>query len=92
MKAGKYIYFLKPRFLNVFLTFFVLCLPILREQYYTGEYVTWHIPIVVIFNNLQNLRQPEFLLIMALFILIIYFLKSLVLVGLSKFIFPILKR
>ena len=92
MKLDKSFYFLRPRLLNVFLTILILCLPFLREQYNQGQYVTWHRPIVLIFNNLQNLRQPELLLIMVLFVFIIYFLVSLALVGLSKFIAPILKR
>ncbi|OGG35319.1 hypothetical protein A2363_02815 [Candidatus Gottesmanbacteria bacterium RIFOXYB1_FULL_47_11] len=84
--------FLKPRLLNLLLTLLVLCLPILREQYNHGQYVTWYRPIVVIFDNLQNLRQPKLLLIMTLFVFIIYFLVSLAIAGLSKFILPILKR
>jgi len=88
---GKRIAFLKPRLSNLLLTLLVLCLPILREQYNQGQYVTWYRPIVVIFN-LQNLQQPKLLLITTLFVFIIYFLVSLALVGLSKFILPILKR
>jgi len=89
----KRIAFLKPRLLNLLLTLLILCLPILREQYNQGQYVTWHRSIVVIFNNLQqNLRQPELLLITTLFVFIIYFLVSLALVGLSKFKLPMLKR
>ena len=91
MKLDKSFYFLRPRLLNVFLTILVLCLPFLREQYNQGQYVTWYRPIVVIFN-LQNLQQPKLLLITTLFVFIIYFLVSLALVGLSKFILPILKR
>jgi len=83
--------FLKPGFLNLLLTVFVLFLPILREQYYTGEYVTYHRPINVIINYFQNFQQPHLLLIMVIFLFVIYFVVSFVIFGISKFILPLFK-
>jgi hypothetical protein len=91
MKVHKNLHFLKPRLLNVLLTFLVLCLPLLREQYNYGEYVTWHRPIVVIINYFQEPQQPHLLLIMAIFILAVYFVVSLAIVSVLKFIFPLFK-
>ncbi len=81
MKLDKSFYFLKPRLLNIFFTILVLCLPILREQYNNGQYVTYHKPIVVIINYFQHFQQPHLLLVMAIFILIVYFVMSLVVLG-----------
>lgn len=92
MKVGKSFDFLKPRLLNIFLTFFVLCLPLLREQYNNGEYVTWHRPIVVMINYFKEPRQPHILLVMAIFILIVYFVVSLAIASVYKFILPVFKN
>ena len=92
MKTGKSIDFLKPRLLNIILTLVVLCLPILREQYNNGEYVTYYRPIVVVIDYFRNFQQPHLLLVMALFILIVYFIVSLAIVGITKYILPIIKK
>jgi hypothetical protein len=91
MKIDKYFDFLKPRFLNLILTLVVLCLPILREQYNNGEYVTYYRPIVVMIDYFRNFQQPHLLLVMAVFIFIDYFVVSLAIFGVSEFIFPLLK-
>ncbi len=71
--------FLRPRLVNVLLTLLVLCLPILREQYNNGQYITYHRPITVIIDYFQHFQQPHLILILAMFILIIYFISSLIL-------------
>ena len=81
MKLGKSFNFLNPRLWNVLLTFTFLCLPILREQYNNGQYVAYHKPISVIINYFQHFQQPHLLLVMAIFILIVYFVMSLVALG-----------
>ena len=78
--------FLKPRLSNLILTFIILNLPLLREVYYTGEYVTWHRPIVLIIGYLQSSRPAQFLPIILEFISLAYILASLVTVAISKFI------
>jgi len=92
MKIGKSLDFLKPRLINILLTLFVLCLPILRDQYYTGEYVTWYRPIVVIFDYLQKPQQPQFLFMIPVFVLFVYFCVSLALVVILKFLFPLFRH
>jgi len=92
MKVHKSLHFLKPRLINVLLTFFVLCLPILREQYNNGQYVTYYRPITVIIDYFQHFQQPHLLLVMAMFILIIYFVVSLVVLGGSKLLQQIIKK
>lgn len=92
MKSGRSFNFLRPRFLNILLTFLILCLPILREQYNNGEYVTYNRPIVVIVNYFQHFQQPQLLLIMAIFILVIYFAVSVAVACIHKFILPVLKK
>ena len=92
MKRNKNHSFLKPRLLNVLLTILVLCLPILRDRYYTGEYVTWYRPITLIIDYFQKPQQPHLLLIMALFILFIYFVASLAVFIVSKLISLLFKK
>jgi len=93
MKISKSFTFIKPRFLNILLTVIILCLPILREQYITSSgniLVAWHKPIVVMIDYFKAPQQPHLLLIMIIFILVIYFLASLLILGMSKII-PILR-
>ena len=78
--------------MNVLLTVIVLFLPILREQYNNGQYVTYYRPITVIIDYFQHFQQPHFLLVMAMFILIIYFVMSLVVLGGSKLLQQIIKK
>ena len=92
MKRDKGFYFLKPQLPNVLLTIVILCLSILREKYYTGEYVTWYRPITVIVDYLKEPKQPEILLIMFLFLLLVYFVSSLVVFAVSKFTLHLLKK
>ena len=92
MKVHKSLHFLKPRLLNVLLTILVLFLPILREQYNNGQYVTYHQPIIVIIEYFQHFQQPHLLLVMAIFILAVYFVASLAIAGVSKFSLPLLKK
>ena len=92
MKCGKCFTFLKPRLQNILLTFLILCLPILREQYNNGEYVTWYRPIVVMIDYFQRPQQPHLLLIMAIFLLAVYLVASLAIAIALKFILPVLKN
>lgn len=92
MKLNKSLHFLKPQLLNVLLTVIVLFLPILSEQYNNGQYVTWHRPIVVMIDNLRELKQLEILLIMFLFLSLVYFVVSLVIIIALKFVHPVLKN
>jgi len=92
MKTTGKIHFLKPGLLNILLTLFVLCLPILREQYNNGEYVTYYRPIMVMIDYFQNFQQPHLLLVMAVFILLVYFVVSLAIVGITKYILPVIKK
>ena len=92
MKIGKSFYFLKPQLLNILLTIFVLCLPLLREQYNNGQYVTYYRPIAVIIDYFQHFQQPHLLLIMAIFILAVYFVASLIITSVYKFILPVFKN
>jgi hypothetical protein len=78
--------------INISLTLVVLCLPVLREQYNNGEYVTYYRPIVVMIDYFRNFRQPHLLLVMAVFIFVIYFVVSLAIAGITKFILPIIKK
>jgi len=76
--------FLKPRWLNVFLTIFVLCLPILREQYIepSGKIlVTWYRPLFVFVSYLQKPQQYQPFLIMIGLTLLIYLVVSVVIAG-----------
>lgn len=92
MKLNKKFYFLKPQLLNILLTFLVLCLPILREQYNNGQYVTYYRPITVIIDYFKHFQQPHLLLVMAIFILIVYFVVSLVVLGGLKLLQLIIKK
>ena len=91
MNAKKSINFLKPQLFNVLLTFLILCLPFLREQYNNGQFVTYHRPIVVMIDYFREPRQPEILLIILIFTFIIYGLASLAILGVKKYILPKLK-
>jgi len=92
MKRDKGFYFLKPQLPNVLLTIVILCLPILREQYNNGQYVTYYRPIVVMVDYLKEPKQPEILLIMFLFLLLVYFVASLAVFVVSKFTLHLLKK
>jgi len=92
MKRKSVFFFLKPRLWNVLLTFTFLCLPILREQYNQGEFVTWYRPIVLIIDYFQRPQQPQLFLVMIIFILIIYFFASLITFFASKLIHKNIKR
>ena len=92
MKRNNSFFFLKPQLLNVLLTVIVLFLPILREQYNNGQYVTYYRPITVIISYFQHFQQPHLLLVMAMFILFIYFIVSLAIFGVSKLINPLFKK
>ena len=92
MKKKSCIFFLKPRLLNVLFTVIVLFLPILREQYNNGQYTTYHRSITVIIDYFQHFQQPHLLLVMAIFVLIVYFFVSLVTFFASKLIHKNMKR
>ncbi len=71
--------FLRPRLINILLTFIVLCLPLFREQYNSGQYVTWHRPIELIIQYLQNPHNQSYFPIfmgMILLSLVVYILIS----------------
>lgn len=92
MNTNSSLHFLKPQLLNVLLTVVVLCLPILREQYYDGQYVTYHRPIAVIIDYFIHFQQPHLLFVMALFILIIYFVMSAVALGGVQLLQQLIKK
>lgn len=92
MKLGKSFNFHKPRLLNLLLTFLILCLPILREQYNNGEYVTYYRPIVVMIDYFQRPQQPHLLLIMAIFVSVVYFVTFLSIACIYRFILPVFKN
>jgi hypothetical protein len=95
MKKNNKFFFLKPQLLNVLPTVIVLCLPILREQYNNGQYIAYYRPIAVIidyFLHFQFVQQPHLLLVMAIFILVIYFTMSLLVFGGSKLLQQIIKK
>ena len=78
MKKGEKTNFLQPRLANILLSFFVLCLPLLREQYNNGEYVTWYRPIVLIASYFQKPGDMKILFLIISFLLIVYFVVSLI--------------
>ena len=92
VKRNSVFFFLKPQLLNVIFTVIVLFLPILREQYGNGQYVTYHKPITVIIDFFQHFQQPYLLLVMAIFILVVYFIMSLVVLGGAKLLKLIIKK
>lgn len=79
--------FLKPRLVNVLLTIVVLCLPFLREQYKGGEYVTWHRPVELMIQCLQNPQNKSYFQLfigLILFSLVVYVLTSALIAWVEK--------
>ena len=76
--------FLKPRILNVLITVIILCLPLFREQYNEGQYVTWYKPIEVLFSSLRETDTIGLFFLMLVFSLIIYFIVSLVIFKINQ--------
>lgn len=68
--------FLKPRFVNTLSTLFVLCLPLLREQYHNGQYVTWYRPVDIFVDYLHAPGNLQPLFLMLLFSILIYVIVS----------------
>lgn len=87
MKHRSIFSFLKPGPANILLSFVILCLPILREQYNGGQYVAWYRPIVVMVDYFRNFQQPHLILVMALFILAVYILASIAVAVATALIF-----
>jgi len=79
VKVKSFFRFFKPRLVNILLTLFVLCLPLLREQYNNGQYVTWHRPIVVFADYLRGPRNYQPLIMMFVLTLVIYLAVSVIL-------------
>ena len=77
MKVNKF-GFLKPRVLNLLLTFVILFLPLFREQYNGGQYVAWYKPIDLLIGSLRETKTFGLFFIMLVVSLIIYFFVSLV--------------
>jgi len=95
MKTGKSFNFLKPRLLNIFLTLLVLCLPLLREEYNHGEYVTWHRPIGLIINSLQEPQNPSYRQLFfaaVVFYLVVYIVVSFVIKVILNYLIPTVKK
>ena len=76
--------FLKPRILNVLITVIILCLPLFREQYNGGQYVTWYKPIDLLIGSLRETNTIGLFFLMLAFSLIIYFFVSLVIFGVNQ--------
>ena len=76
----------KFRILNIFLTVFILCLPILREQYNNGQYVTWYRPLILFISYLQRPAQIQPFFVMMGLVLVVYFIVSVVVAVISKLI------
>lgn len=76
--------FLKPRILNVLITVIILCLPLFREQYNGGQYVTWYKPIEVLFYSLRETNTIGLFFLMLVFSLMIYFIVSLVIFKINQ--------
>ena len=75
---------MKPRLINILLTLVILCLPLFREQYNQGEYVTWYRPITLMIGSMQKPQQPLLLLVMVAFSLIVYGVVSVAIVRVKK--------
>ncbi len=83
MKVKKF-GFLKPRILNLLLTFVILFLPLFREQYNGGQYATWYRPIDLLIGSLRQLGTLGLFFLMLVFSLIIYFFVSLVIFKINQ--------
>ena len=70
--------FLKPKLLNVLITVIILCLPLFREQYNGGQYITRYKPIDLLIGSLRETNTVGLFFLMLAFSLIIYFIVSLV--------------
>ena len=84
MNKNNRLEFLKPRLINILLTLVILCLPLFREQYNQGEYVTWYRPITLMIGSMQKPQQPLLLLVMVAFSLIVYGVVSVAIVRVKK--------
>jgi hypothetical protein len=76
--------FLKPRILNVLITVIILCLPLFREQYNGGQYVTWYKPIDLLIGSLRETNTIGLFFLMLAFSLIIYSIVSLVIFKINQ--------
>ncbi|OGC56559.1 hypothetical protein A2425_00240 [candidate division WWE3 bacterium RIFOXYC1_FULL_42_17] len=76
--------FLKPKLLNVLITVIILCLPLFREQYNGGQYVTWYKPIDLLIGSLREINTIGLFFLMLAFSLIIYFIVSLVIFKINQ--------
>jgi hypothetical protein len=86
MKPGNSISFLRPRLLNVFLTFLVLCIPLLREQYNNGQFVSWYRPIDIIISSLTQRESAQLFLPMLFLTVIVYLFISILILVVSKLV------
>jgi len=85
MRTG-YLRFLRPRLLNVLLTIFVLCIPLLREQYNDGQFVTWYRPIDIIVSSFTQRGNFQLFLPMLLLTIIVYIFISILILVASKIV------
>lgn len=76
--------FLKPRILYVLITVVILCLPLFREQYNGGQYVTWYKPIDLLIGSLRETNTIGLFFLMIAFSLIVYFIVSLVIFKINQ--------
>ena len=76
--------FLKPKLLNVLITVIILCLPLFREQYNGGQYVTWYKPIDLLIGSLRETNTIDLFFLMLVFSLIIYFIVSFVIFKINQ--------
>jgi hypothetical protein len=76
--------FLKPRILNLLLTFAILFLPLFREEYNNGQYVAWYKPIDLLINSLRQSEALGLFFLMLVFSLIIYFFVSLIIFKINQ--------
>ncbi|MBF8249898.1 MAG: hypothetical protein HW400_499 [Candidatus Levybacteria bacterium] len=85
MKVKKF-GFLKPRILNLLLTFVILFLPLFREQYNGGQYATWYKPIDLLIGSLRETKTLGLFFATLVFSLIIYFFVSLAIFKINQWL------
>jgi hypothetical protein len=88
MKQSSFVGLFKPRWINILVTLLILCMPILREQYDNGQYVTWYRPMVVFVDYLREPKGFQPLLLMLVFSLIVYVIVCVAV----AFVFKLLKK
>jgi len=85
MKVKKF-GFLKPRIPNLLLTFAILFLPLFKEQYNNGQFVTWYRPIDIIISSLTQRENSQLFLPMLFSTIIVYIFISILILVVSKMV------